>query len=213
MQKRRGSCRNVLQIRYAVSPGEFSSIASRLTQKHLSDWLRGLTWSVFLDRIVVNAEMSFRLVTWSNQGSFRRSCYRSSSRNSARACYRSVLWLQQQQKQRPGAPCGSYSNRNSVLERYMERAVAPAAPETASGSVTWSALWLQQQQKQRLGASQERHVAPTVAETASGSITGASCGSCSSRKNVRQRHRNALWLPCGAFWLLFSIIFLNVEKP
>ncbi len=187
VRSHRGSRRHISRIGYAVSPGGFSSIASWLMQKRLSEWLRGLNWIVFLDRLVARAETSwlmqkrlanklrgltwrvfldripahtetsFRLVTWSNQGSFHRSCYRSSSRNSARACYRSVLWLQQQQKQRPGAPCGSYSNRNSVLERYSERPVAPAAPETASGSVTWSALWLLQQQKQRLGASQKRH--------------------------------------------------------
>ena len=64
----------------------------------------------------------------------------------------SVLWRVQHQKQRPGtvtgASCGSCSSRSCVWERYR------------------SVLWLLLQQKQRPGALQERLVAPAAAETA-----------------------------------------------
>ncbi len=50
----------------------FSSIVSWLTQKRLSDWLRGLSCRAFLDRIVAHAEMSLRLVTWSHPQRFPR---------------------------------------------------------------------------------------------------------------------------------------------
>ena len=75
------------------------------------------------------------------------SCTSNSNRNSVQERCRNVLWLWQQQKQRPGA--------------LQERSVAPAtAAETASGRVLWS----QQQQKQRQGALQERSVAPAAAQ-------------------------------------------------
>ena len=75
-----GSRRNVFQIGYAVSPAEFSSIASWLTQKCLSDWLRGLTCRDFLDRIVAHAQTSFRLVAPPHLQSFPRSHRGSRSR-------------------------------------------------------------------------------------------------------------------------------------
>ncbi len=75
-----GSRRNVFQIGYAVSPAEFSSIASWLTQKCLSDWLRGLTCREFLDRIVAHAQTSFRLVAPPHLQSFPRSHRGSRSR-------------------------------------------------------------------------------------------------------------------------------------
>ncbi len=55
---------------------EFSSFASWLTQKRLSDWVR-----VFLDRIMDHAETSFRLATRSLLQSFPR-LHRGSRRNS-----------------------------------------------------------------------------------------------------------------------------------
>ena len=87
----RGSRRNPFQARCVVSPARvvpvrivahaettfrlgtcFSSIASWITQKRLSDWLRGLSCRAFLDRIVVHAEMSLRLATWSHLQRFPR---------------------------------------------------------------------------------------------------------------------------------------------
>ena len=103
VRSHRGSRRHISRIGYAVSPGGFSSIASWLMQKRLSEWLRGLNWIVFLDRLVARAETSwlmqkrlanklrgltwrvfldripahtetsFRLVTWSHLEGFPRS--------------------------------------------------------------------------------------------------------------------------------------------
>ena len=114
--------------------------------------------------------------------------------------YRSVLWLVQQQKHVrpgsvPGASCGSCSSRNtsgsvtgaswalqerpaiSIRERAGACPVAPAAAETASGSVTGASC----------GSCSSRNT--------SGSVTGASRSvTAASRSSVWERYRSVLWL-------------------
>ena len=86
----RGSRRNPFQTRCVVSPARvllvrivahaettfrlgtcFSSIASWITRKRLSDWLRGLSCRAFLDRIVAHAEI-LRLFARSHPQRFPR---------------------------------------------------------------------------------------------------------------------------------------------
>ena len=124
-----------------------------------------------------------------------------SSNHSVRQGCRSILSLHQLQKQRPGA--------------LQKCPVAPAAIETASGSIAGvscgssinsntvseccgSVLWFQQQQKHRLGALWERSVAPATAETASGSVARASCGSSSSRNSVQEHRESVAGTFCGS---------------
>ena len=91
-------------------------------------------------------------------------CGSDSSRNSSRERCKSILWLQQQQKQRPGAlqECGSSSSRSSVQECIGRVAGAFCGSGSSRNSV-WECyrniLWLQQQQKQHPGALQGRSVA------------------------------------------------------
>ena len=132
----RGSRRNPFQTRCVVAPAEFSSFISWLTQKRLSDWVRGC----FLDRIMDHVETSFRLATRSLLQSFPRS-HRGSRRNASQIGYvdspaeisSTASWLTHKRL--------SDWLRRPTCRVFLDRIGDHAHAETSLRLVTWYQLY------------------------------------------------------------------------